>query len=119
MANHNSKQPQFVPGRCSVTHDQSLHEWRMKIRLEETRLWFLSVFVNENGTLDKYSLDEEAACDSHYEFINEKKIRRLLYEKGDENRYLHEIFMRYVQKYNGFKLVELIKPYITAQFHYD
>lgn len=117
----NKKRPPERPlsGRCSATYDKTLHNWRITIQLEEKRLWFLSAFINECGTLDKYSLDKEDAFDSHYEFTDEKAIRNLLYEKGDENRYLDEILSRYLKSHSSAELLNLIMPYVTAQFHYD
>ena len=67
---------------------------------------------------DKFSLDREAAEDSHYEFVEEQNIRKKLYAAGDENKYFHEILLRYVQAYGGAALRGQILPYVTAQFHY-
>lgn len=114
----NGTRPGSGPGSCRVTHDAPQRQWRMRIQLEEKRLWFLSVFMSEGGALNKYSLDEESASDSHYEFTDEAKIRSLLYEKGDENRYLDEIFIRWLGSHSGKDLLRLIMPYVTAQFHF-
>lgn len=119
LKNENELRQGSLPGSRSVTYDPSLHQWRMTVQLEEKRVWFLSVFKNENGDSDKYSLDEETASDSHYTFTDEEKIRSLLYEKGDENRYLDEILIRYLKSHSGAELLHLILPYVTAQFHYD
>ncbi|MGM9522184.1 MAG: ADP-ribosylglycohydrolase family protein [Oscillospiraceae bacterium] len=108
-----------VPGAQSARLDKSLHKWHLQIQLDEKGLWFLSVFVYENGSFDKYSLDREAASDSHYEFQAEQEIRKKLYVSGDENRYFHEIMIRYVKEHGGEALLSLIMPYVTAQFHYD
>jgi len=37
------------------------------IPLDGNRLFFLSVYRNENGEIEKYSIDIEKASDSHYE----------------------------------------------------
>lgn len=108
-----------APGAHASRHDKSLQKWCLRIQLDEERLWFLSVYVFENGRFEKYSLDEEAASDSHYEFKEEQRIREKLYVSGDENKYFHEILIRYVKEYGGRALQSLIMPYVTAQFHYD
>lgn len=100
-------------------HDEWLHQWQFKVQLEETAYWFLTVFINDDGTLSKYSLDEEAASDSHYHFENEAAIRNQIYQPGDENRLLDEILTRYTGEHGGLELYRLIMPYVTAQYHYD
>jgi len=101
---------------CRVFHDVSIKKWRMTLQLEEKRIWFLSVFFNDDGTFSKFSLDAEYASDSHYEFYAEDKIRELLYQEGDEDRYFHEILIRYVQNQSGSALLSLIEPFITMSF---
>ena len=93
-------------------------KWYLRIQLDKTALWYLSVFVRDDGSFDKFSLDREAAEDSHYEFVEEQNIRKKLYAAGDENKYFHEILIRYVQAYGGASLRGQILPYVTAQFHY-
>ncbi|MGX8680291.1 MAG: hypothetical protein ACSW8B_02770 [bacterium] len=107
------------PGGCSSQFDRSLNKWRMRIQLDEQGIWFLSVFVKTNGIFEKYSLDRELAEDSHYEFFDERSIREKLYLPGDENRYFADILIRYVAKHSGEQLLNIIYPYITAQFHFD
>ena len=106
------------PGAYQVTHDKIMKEWRLTIQLDNERLWYLSIFVRDDGSFEKYSLDEEAANDSHYEFVEEEAIRKNLYVSGDENQYFHEILIRYVQEHGGTALLSQIKPYVTAQFHF-
>lgn len=108
-----------VPGSCEVSHDKSLHQWRIMIQLDEERLWFLSVFLREDGSFVNYSLDEEAASDSHYVFKEEQCIRSKLYVSGDRDKYFHEILIRYLKEHGGAALCKLIIPYVTAQFHFD
>ena len=107
------------PGGRSSRHDVSLHKWRMQIQLDNEGIWFLSVFVHDNGAFDKYCLDCELASDSHYEFSDERAVRKAVYRKGDENMYLAEVFIRVVKQYGGDSLLSAIKPYLTAQFHFD
>lgn len=104
--------------RC-VYHDVSLKKWRLIIQLDAERYYFLSVFIGGDGRLDKFSLDEEGAADSHYEFKEEREIRKKLYVAGDEDKYLDEILIRYAAQYGPQCLKGLILPYVTAQFHYD
>ena len=106
------------PGGRTAWHDVSLRKWRMTIQLDEKRVWFLSVFVNEDGTFDTYSLDEELAEDSHYKFTDEQAVRKALYRPGDENLEFAEVLVRYVKNCGGYALLCDIKPYITAEFHY-
>lgn len=107
------------PGSSKIFHDTSMGNWRMTIQLDEERIWFLSVFVNEDNTLNKFSLDKELASDSHYEFKDEAEIRKKLYQKGDEEKFLHEILISFVKNESGDKLLTLLRPYITAQYHFD
>ena len=79
---------------------------------------FLSVYARSNNQID-YSLDYEAASDSHYEFSDERSIRDALYEQGDELLYLHEVFIRFLKTHKGWDLYEIIKPYIIAEYHFD
>ena len=100
-------------------YDQSLDTWRLTVQLDIERVWFLSVFVKGNGTFDKYSLDCELADDSHYEFTDEKAIRRRLYHPGDEALHFAEVLIRYVQRYGGNSLLSEIYPYVTTEYHFD
>ncbi len=107
-------------GSHRVFHDVSMKKWRVTYQLDKERLWFLSVFLSEDGTFDlKFSLDKEAASDSHYEFTNEAELRKALKQPGDEELYLHEILIRYANKHGAASLLSVIYPYVTAQFHYD
>lgn len=107
-----------VPGACHVRHDQSMKKWHLQIQLDTEHLWYLSVFVRDDGSFEKYSLDKEAANDSHYEFVEEQKIRKSLHIAGDEKKYFHEVLIRYVQAHGGEALLNQIMPYVTEQFHF-
>ena len=104
-------------GDMYTWHDISGKKWRLMIRLAE-EYWYLSVFFHEDGRFDMFCLDEERADDSHYEFRNEKAVRRKLYQKGAEDKYFHEIVLRYVKEHGGDSFRSLIGFYITAEFHY-
>lgn len=90
-----------------IVHDDFLNHWRLTFQLEPQRYWFLSVFVNDNGKVAKYSLDYEAASDSHYEFSDAASIRKLLYKENDDILLLHEMFIRFVEEKDGFALLKL------------
>lgn len=107
-----------TPGAHDIWHDIVMGKWRLRIRLDEEGLWFLSVFVRDDGRLEKYSLDLEEANDSHYQFVEEEEIRKKLYVAGDETKYFHEILIRHVRRYGGYALRHLIMPYVTEQFHF-
>lgn len=108
-----------APGACEVRYDLSMKKWQLRFQLDKERVWFLSVFVHADGRIEKYSLDKEVAEDSHYEFVEERKVRSRIYIRGDEDRYLHQTFVRFVKEHSGNALLWAIKPYITQQFHYD
>ena len=95
-----------------------MKKWHLQIQLDNEHLWYLSVFIRDDGSFEKYSLDKEAANDSHYEFVEEQKIRKNLYFTGDENIYFHEVLIRYIQAHGGEALLSQIMPYVTAQFHF-
>ena len=107
------------PAELLVRHDVSMYKWRLTVQLEETRTWFLSVFIRDDGRFEKFSLDNESASDSHYEFEEEDAIRAQLYRDGDESLYFGDILKRYASQAGGDSLLSLIRPYITAEFHYD
>lgn len=99
-------------------HDISLHQWRLTIQLDEHRIWFLSVFFDEEGAVKKFSLDYEAENDSHYVFHDESGVRRALAPDKEENTLLDEIFRDYIIDHGGFTLVDKLEPYITEQYHF-
>lgn len=113
-----SRSQERVPGACRIRHDQSMKKWHLQIQLDSEHLWYLSVFVHDDGSFEKYALDKEAANDSHYEFVEEQKIRNSLHVSGDENKYFHEVLIRYVNEHGGEALKSLIMPYVTEQFHF-
>lgn len=110
---------EYKPGSSKIVHDTCMENWRMRIQLDEERVWFLSVFINEDHTFHKFSLDKEVASDSHYEFKAEAEIRKILYQKGDEDKFLHEILIAFLKNQSGEKLLAVLRPYITAQYHFD
>ncbi len=105
-------------GHRWAVHDISMKQWRLKVTLEGTAYWQLSVFFREDGTFLKFSLDYEAEDDSHYEFTGEERIRDLIYKPGDERLLFDEILTQYIAVHGGWSALELIRPFMTAQFHY-
>lgn len=59
------------------------------------------------------------ASDSHYEFCDEKGLRKRIYFSGDEKKYLAKVLIRYVQINGGDSLLSALRPFITAQYYYD
>ena len=110
---------EYHPGARYAWHDKALGEWKLTIQLDNQGIWFLSVFVKEDGRFEKYSLDYEMASDSHYEFRDEKGLRNAIYSSGDEKKYLAEVLIRYVQIHGGHALLSALHPFITARYHYD
>ena len=110
---------EYHAGARYAWHDKTLGEWRLTIQLDNQGIWFLSVFVKEDGRFEKYSLDYEMASDFHYEFRDEKGLRKKIYSSGDEKKYLAEVLIRYVQMNGGNALLSALHPFITAQYHYD
>lgn len=41
-------------GTYHISHDKSMEKWRLRIRLDSKQLWFLSVFVRDDGRFEKY-----------------------------------------------------------------
>lgn len=105
-------------GACCVRYDRSLGKWHLRVQLDDEQLWYLSVYVSDDGSFETFSLDKEAANDSHYEFVEENKIRNSLYAFGDENKFFHDILIRYVKEHGGEELKSQIMPYVTEQFHF-
>lgn len=105
-------------GGINFGDDVSINTLRLTIQLEESRFWFLTVFVKYDSDLISFSLDEEAADDSHYQFVDEASVRSVIYEEGDEDLYLHEVFIRYLKDHKGSELYYKIKPYITNEYHF-
>ena len=112
-------QGRFV-GNKTVYYDKSLGRTRIIIQLDNNRLWFLQIFFdNTTEALLKYDLDYEGTYESHFEFKNEDAIRKKIYQPGDEEKYLEDLFIRFIEEHSGDELQALVKPYTTAQYYYD
>lgn len=97
-------------------HDVILEQQRLTVCLENSRYWFLSVFIKDDGSSVKFSLDYEDAHDSHYEFTDEDTVRRRIYKDGDEKLYLHDVFRRYIAETDGNTLLSKIP--VTARISF-
>lgn len=114
-----TEQPSRSLGRKWVYYDRSLGKTRMYIQLDNEAYWYLSIFFNESGQIDMYSLDYEGASDSHYEFKDEMAVRRALGAEHQNDRFLDEIMTQYILNHSIWSMLDAIKPYITAQYHFD
>ncbi|MBR6955092.1 MAG: hypothetical protein IKH77_08685 [Clostridia bacterium] len=107
-------------GRAWASRDRSTGKTRMCIQLDREAFCFLSIFfISSTGALEKYSLDWEAASDSHYEFKNEAAVRRALGAEQLDSRYLDEIMIQYLGSHSPGRLLEAVMPWVTAQYHFD
>ena len=100
-------------GADRVFWDSSQKTFRRTYQLEETRTFFLSSFMNEEGTITKYSLDVETAEDSHYEILPEKmdQLTQILQKKMNQ-KYLRNPAVScayYLQHHDGMDLLALLK----------
>ena len=102
-------------GADRVFWDTSQKTFRRTYQLEETRTYFLSSFMNEEGTITKYSLDVETAEDSHYEILPEKmaQLTQILQKKMNQ-KYLRNPAVScayFLQHHDGMDLLALLKEY--------
>ena len=102
-------------GADRVFWDSSQKTFRRTYQLEETRTYFLSSFMNEEGTITKYSLDVETAEDSHYEILPEKmdQLTQILQKKMNQ-KYLRNPAVScayFLQHHDGMDLLALLKEY--------
>ena len=112
-------QDRFV-GSKTVDYDKSLGRTRVVIQLDNNHRWFLSIFFDDvTEALLKYDLDYEGSYESHFEFKDEAAIREKIYQPGDEEKYLEDLFIRFIEEHSGEELQALVKQYSTAQFFYD
>ena len=100
-------------GADRVLWDTSQKTFRRTYQLEETRTYFLSSFMNEEGTITKYSLDVETAEDSHYEILPEKmdQLTQILQKKMNQ-KYLRNPAVScayFLQHHDGMDLLALLK----------
>ena len=100
-------------GADRVLWDTSQKTFRRTYQLEETRTYFLSSFMNEEGTITKYSLDVETAEDSHYEILPEKmdQLTQILQKKMNQKNLRNPAVScaYYLQHHDGMDLLALLK----------
>lgn len=100
-------------------YDRILGYYRKRIPLDLERYYFLSVFYRPDGTVVKYSLDVEAASDSHHEFsaAGGEKLKKYFADAPSLPEGLAEFFL-----HNGaYSFTRLLtKLGIHCQsFHFD
>ena len=92
------------------------------ISLDSNSLFFLSVFRNKNGDIEKYSIDVEKASDSHYELTNSgmKLLQYYLMNKF-QKRDLVDGLREFVRCNKESDLTNLFKSLEIDydQYHYD
>lgn len=122
----------LIPSRSSgvgfaqYREDLSLNQINMQIQLNESRLYFLSVYVNaSNGMIKHFSFDIESASDTHFEFdLNgaERLINRMISISIDEyanHKSISELMIDYMNSFGETSLINLIRDVATAVFHFD
>jgi len=92
------------------------------IPLDDTRLFFLSVFRNENGGIEHSAIDVEKAYDSHYELSNSdmKRLENYLKDKY-RKRDLIDGLKEFFRSNNESDLINLFDSLKIDynQFHFD
>ena len=107
-------------GSKKIYHDSATRQIRLTVQLDRERYWFLSIFFDTTSSkIKQYSLDYEAASDSHYVFTDESKARTLLFDGEYSELYLDELFSKYIEEHGGFALQKAIDPIIISQYHFD
>lgn len=113
-------------GSAEYREDISLNQIIMQIKLNENRLYFLSVYVNaSNGMIKHFSFDIESASDTHYEFdLNgaERLINRMISVSSDEfasRKSISGLMIYYMNSFGESSLIDLIRDVATAVFHFD
>ncbi len=99
--------------------DSVTEKWRLRILLDKERIWFLSVFLLPDGTVDGFSLDRELAEDSHFEFKDAAALREKVYKPGDEDLPLDGVLSRVIAEQGGNALLSALRPLVTAEYHFD
>lgn len=92
------------------------------IPLNDYRLFFLSVFRNKNGDIEKYSIDIEKASDSHYELSNSGMKRLEIYLMNKfQNRDLIDGLKEFLKTNNESDLTNLFDSIEIDynQYHFD
>lgn len=112
-----------------VEYDKFLKHYRKRIPLDENRIYFLSVFYYPDGTIKKYSLDVEAASDSHIEFIPGKEdilIARMnprdtKEQAADTLAALVEALTEFVKMHSTYDFIGILRQCDVkySEFHYD
>lgn len=111
-------------GADRIAWDSSLKIFRRTYQLEESRTYFLSSYMDEEGNFTKYSFDVEMADDSHYEILPEKmKQLAQILKVAMNQKYICNPAAgcaEYLQHHSGLDLIELLKnnQLIEKEFHF-
>lgn len=107
-------------GADRIAWDSSLKIFRRTYQLEESRTYFLSSYMDEEGNFTKYSFDVETADASHYEILPEKMEQLVQILKAAMNqKYIGNPAQgcaEYLQHYSGLDLIELLKEYQLIEY---
>ena len=91
---------------------------RERLRLDDTRLWFLSVFRGKDNSIVKYSINVEKAGDSHYELVPEEYNRLTRYfGTVDTIEALQKYFIDHSER-DFVSLLDMLEVFYKP-FHYD
>ena len=92
------------------------------IPLDDMNLFFLSVFRNKKGEIEKYSIDIEKASDSHYELSNSGMKRMENYLKNKfQKQDLIDGLKEFLRTNNESDLINLLDSLEIDynQYHFD
>ena len=106
-------------GKYEDHHDVSLKKIQRRYQLEPTRLYFLTLFLREDGTFSgKYSFDVEAADDSHYVFTTKQEAYIRAAIGAEDNETLAEAMVRYLKTHTGGQLEAAVEFRCIEQHHF-
>lgn len=92
------------------------------ISLDSNMLFFLSIFRNKNGDIEKYSIDVEKASDSHYELSNAsmKRLECYLMHKF-QKKDLIDGLKEFIRTNNELDLINLLDSLEIdyTPYHFD
>lgn len=115
-----SKQSRDRNVRINITEAKLFRD--QPIPLDDNRLFFLSVFRNEDGEIEKFSIDVEKASDSHYELSNSdmKRLEDYLMNKFGKQGLIDGL-KEFIKTNNESDLINLFDRLDIDynQYHFD